>query len=364
MTVSASRVKETTTGTGTGDLTLAGAATGFRTFAAALTVGPGFPYVIALGSQWEVGTGHLSDATTLVRGAVLASSNGGALVNFTAGTKEVFCSLAGEQITAVGYDFLAATTVANQRTALGLGTAATFASSAFDAAGSAAAAQAAAIAASQPVDADLTAIAALTTTAHGRGLLTGADASATRTALGLGGLATQSGTYGNVNAADAASDTTTEEEAAPGVCGGYGGIWLGLTAGFWLGRCVEDDEKEVAGGGSAVLVKPRKRGGYGDEFPRRRNERKRDEELEEQEQFEEVVGRALVERIEQTEQAEQQAQEVIERARRLSQVSRESQLLQASQEFVGPLDEEGAARKLANDNRLRAAILVSLLLLN
>lgn len=209
MTVSASRVKETSTGTGTGDLTLAGAATGHRTFNAALTVGPGFPYVIALGSQWEVGTGHLSDATTLVRDTVLASSNAGALVSFSAGVKEVFCSLAGEQITAVGYDFLAAVNAAAQRTVLGLGTAATAAAGDFDAAGSAAAAQAAAIAASQPVDADLTAIAALSTTAHGRGLLTGADAAASRTTLGLGTLATQSGTYGNVTASDAASDTTT-----------------------------------------------------------------------------------------------------------------------------------------------------------
>lgn len=62
----------------------------------------------------------------------------------------------------------------------GLGTAAFQNSSAFDAAGSAAAAQAAAIAASQPLDADLTSIAALSTTAYGRGLLALADAAALR----------------------------------------------------------------------------------------------------------------------------------------------------------------------------------------
>ena len=60
----------------------------------------------------------------------------------------------------------------------------------YDPAGSAAAAQAAAIAASQPVDSDLTAIAALSTTSFGRSFLSLADAAAGRTALGLGTAAT------------------------------------------------------------------------------------------------------------------------------------------------------------------------------
>jgi len=79
---------------------------------------------------------------------------------------------------------------ATARTNLGLGTAATQASSAFDAAGAAAAAQAA----SQPLDSDLTAIAALTTTSYGRAFLALADATAGRTALALGSAATSAST--------------------------------------------------------------------------------------------------------------------------------------------------------------------------
>ena len=62
---------------------------------------------------------------------------------------------------------------------------------------------------SQPLNANLTDISALVTTAYGRGFLTLVDAAAGRTTLSLGTLATQNGTYGNVIAADAAADTTT-----------------------------------------------------------------------------------------------------------------------------------------------------------
>ena len=109
-------------------------------------------------------------------------------------------AIAALTTTAYGRAFLELADAAAGRTALGLGTAATQAASAFDAAGSAAAAQAAAIAASQPLDSDLTAIAALTTTSYGRAFLALADqaalmalvAAASDTAAGKVELATTS----------------------------------------------------------------------------------------------------------------------------------------------------------------------------
>ena len=86
------RVKETTTTTGTGSVTLAGASTGFQTFNSAIGTGNTTYYCIAGQgtSEWEVGLGTLSASTTLDRTTVYASSNAGSLVNFSAGTKDVF----------------------------------------------------------------------------------------------------------------------------------------------------------------------------------------------------------------------------------------------------------------------------------
>lgn len=90
--VLADRVKETTTTTGTGTVTLLGASTGYQSFSA---IGNGNTtyYTIAgqTGSEWEVGIGtYTSSGTTLARTTVIASSNSGSLVNFSAGTKDVF----------------------------------------------------------------------------------------------------------------------------------------------------------------------------------------------------------------------------------------------------------------------------------
>ena len=89
--VIADRVKETSTTTGTGTLTLGGAATGYQTFGTAIGSGNTCYYAVTLDSAWEVGLGTVGTGT-LSRDTVLASSNSGSLVNFGAGTKEVFAT--------------------------------------------------------------------------------------------------------------------------------------------------------------------------------------------------------------------------------------------------------------------------------
>lgn len=96
--VLADRVKETSATTGTGTLTLAGAASGFQSFAA---IGNGNQtyYAIVMGANWEVGIGTYTAAGTLLsRDTVLASSNAGAAVNFAAGTKDVFVTLPSNRL--------------------------------------------------------------------------------------------------------------------------------------------------------------------------------------------------------------------------------------------------------------------------
>lgn len=89
--VIADRVKETSTTTGTGTLTLGGAATGYQTFSAAIGSGNTCYYAITLDSAWEVGIGTVGTGT-LTRDTILASSNSGAAVSFGAGTKDVFAT--------------------------------------------------------------------------------------------------------------------------------------------------------------------------------------------------------------------------------------------------------------------------------
>lgn len=88
------RVKETTASTGTGNIALFGAVSQFVSFSSRYALGDAIKYSLvgATGSEWEVGQGHLLDATTLVRDVVEQSSNADALVNFSAGIKDIFVS--------------------------------------------------------------------------------------------------------------------------------------------------------------------------------------------------------------------------------------------------------------------------------
>lgn len=97
----ANLVHQTATTTGTGNFTLT-AVNGKQSFNGAFGNGATldvFYYFISHRSaaEWEIGTGHMSNSTTLVRDTVLASTNGGSLVNFAAGTKDVTCDLPADK---------------------------------------------------------------------------------------------------------------------------------------------------------------------------------------------------------------------------------------------------------------------------
>lgn len=108
--VLADRVKDTTTTIGTGTVTLSGTApTGFQTFGAGIGNGNSTYYTIAgvNTSEWEVGIGtYTASGTTLSRDTVLSSSNSGSLVNFSAGTKDVFVTYPSNKAIANGYGTL------------------------------------------------------------------------------------------------------------------------------------------------------------------------------------------------------------------------------------------------------------------
>ena len=91
------RVKETTTTTGTGTINLGGAQTNFETFVAGIGDGNTTYYAIVHRSsaEFEIGLGTLTDASpdTLARTTIISSSNSDSAVNFSAGTKDVFCTM-------------------------------------------------------------------------------------------------------------------------------------------------------------------------------------------------------------------------------------------------------------------------------
>jgi len=90
------RVKETSTTTGTGTFNLDGASEGFETFVAGIgSTNTTYYSIVNENGEFEVGIGTVTDATpdTLSRDTILSSSNSDAAVNFSAGTKYVFCTL-------------------------------------------------------------------------------------------------------------------------------------------------------------------------------------------------------------------------------------------------------------------------------
>ena len=90
------RVKVTSTTTGTGAFALGTAVTGFETFAQGIGNNNTTYYCIFNQgtSEFEVGLGTLDGTSAnLTRTTVISSSNSDAAVNFTSGTKDVFCTM-------------------------------------------------------------------------------------------------------------------------------------------------------------------------------------------------------------------------------------------------------------------------------
>jgi uncharacterized protein YjdB len=97
-------VKDATTSTGTGAITLSGTpATGFQSLSAVGGTGSTFPYSMSGGAEWEIGIGTITGANTFTR-APTASSNGGALVNFSAGTKTVVVTMTASLLSRIPID--------------------------------------------------------------------------------------------------------------------------------------------------------------------------------------------------------------------------------------------------------------------
>lgn len=102
MPITADRCKETTTTTGTGTVTLAGAVPQFQSFASAFSsAGAIVQYAIVgqTGVDWEVGLGTFNGTTSLSRDTVIASSNGNAAVSLASGTRyDVFATLTSRAV--------------------------------------------------------------------------------------------------------------------------------------------------------------------------------------------------------------------------------------------------------------------------
>lgn len=98
------RIKDTTTTTGTGTFTLSGTAPD-RFFAFnTIPTGTMVDYTAEgqSGTEVEVGRGRVLASNQLSRDEVHQSSNGGALVNFSAGTKDVFVTVVARSVLTTG----------------------------------------------------------------------------------------------------------------------------------------------------------------------------------------------------------------------------------------------------------------------
>lgn len=104
--VLADRVKETTTTTGTGTITLAGAETGFQSFSVVGNANTTY-YCIAhqTANEFEVGIGtYTASGTTLSRDTVLVSTNSDNKVDFSSGTKDVFVTMPEDKLVFLAAD--------------------------------------------------------------------------------------------------------------------------------------------------------------------------------------------------------------------------------------------------------------------
>lgn len=94
----ADRVQEATPTTGTSSYTLTGAEIGFQSFGAVMANGDTTYYAVTDNIDWEVGVGTYSTTgPTMARTTILASSNGGAAVNWSTVNKSIFLSYAAEK---------------------------------------------------------------------------------------------------------------------------------------------------------------------------------------------------------------------------------------------------------------------------
>jgi hypothetical protein len=117
------RVKESSTTTGTGTLTLGGAASGFQSFA---VIGDGnsnyYAIVDSASGSFEVGIGtYTASGTTLSRDTVLESSNADSLVDFAAGPKDVFVTYPAERSVVGGMGYIENAATVTQSSTINVG---------------------------------------------------------------------------------------------------------------------------------------------------------------------------------------------------------------------------------------------------